>query len=350
MEEYFVGIDLHRQYFTAWGTDEKGKEIFKARLKNATSSVEKLVDAFPKPPQVVVEATRNWMWLVKSLRDKGCEVKLAHPLKTKAIASARIKTDSIDAQTLSHLLRTNLVPSAYIASQEEQDNRELARGRIALVHHQTMIKNRIRAILGKENLNYPGSDLFGMSGRKWLEKQPLSQTKRQMVNLYLERLSDLKKAIKEIDQVIQTKSSGFPEVKLLTSIPGIGTTTAFLLASEIGDIQRFNTSKQFASYFGLVPRLNQSGNHQYYGRITKLGNPYVRWSLVQAAHRLARMDLGYQLFVRRITLRGGKKKAIVALARKLATIIFCVLKENRPYVRDYQRLKVCPAILPEKTQ
>jgi len=168
-----------------------------------------------------------------------------------------------------------------------------------------------------------------------------------MVNIYLQRLIDLQKVIKDLEEIINQKSSRLPEVKLLISIPGIGTTTAFLLASEIGNIQRFETSKQFASYFGLVPRLNQSGNHAYYGRITKLGNSFVRWSLVQASHRLARINPTYQRFVARIAFKGGKKKAIVALARKLATIVFCVLKENRPYLSDYQRSKVRPAIIPE---
>jgi len=350
MEEYYVGIDLHREYFSCYGTNEKGEELLRKRYLNSLVSVGELVNHFSKPPKVAVEATRNWMWLVRVLKEKGCQVSLAHPLKTKAIASARIKTDSLDAKTLCHLLRSNLVPSAYVASELEQDNRELSRGRIALVHYQTMIKNRIRAILGKENLNYPHSDLFGKKGRGWLEKQELGETKRKMVEIYLERLDDLTSAISKVDELIREKSSRLPEVKLLTSIPGIGITTAFLLASEIGDIKRFNTAKQFASYFGLVPRLHQSGNHQYYGRITKLGNPYVRWTLVQTAHRLARIDKDYKRFVDRISYRGGKKKAIVALARKLATIVFCVLKENREYIQDYQQPKGCPAILPERAK
>jgi transposase len=210
-----------------------------------------------------------------------------------------------------------------------------------------MIKNQVRAILGKVNLSFPGSDVFGIKGKQWLKQQPLSEAQRQMVDIYLERLADLEKAIKDLEAIINQKSDSLPEVKLLTSIPGVGTTTAFLLASEIGDIQRFGCAKQFASYFGLVPRLNQSGNHAYYGRITKLGNPFVRWSLVQAAHRLARTNPNFQRFVGRIAFKGGKKKAIVALARKLSTIVFCILKENRPYIKNYQCLKVRPAIIPD---
>jgi transposase len=276
---------------------------------------------------------------------------MAHPFKTKAIAFSRIKTDSIDAKTLCHLLRSDLIPPSYIASHSELDNRELSRGRINLVHDKTLLKNRVMAILGKENLNYEGSDMFGTAGKDWLSKQVLSETKKCMVEIYLEKINDLEKTISQLDKLIKQRSSDFPEVKLLTSIPGIGTITAFLLASEIGDINRFTSSKSFASYFGLVPRLNQSGNHAYYGRITKLGNPYVRWSLVQASHRMVRMDSEAKRFVTRLSFKGGKKKAIVAWARKLSTIIFCILKENRPYINNYRcPEKSRPAIIPERSR
>ncbi len=345
--EYFVGIDLHRQFFTVHGTDEKGNDLLKGKFSNSLESLDKVLSAFPTLPKVVVEATINWMWLVVALQERGCAVKLAHPFRTKAIAAARIKTDTIDAKTLCHLLRTDMVPSSYIASPEEIENRELSRGRIDLVHKQTHTRNRIHSLLGKENLNFPGTDLFGAKGRVWLKTQRLPEAKRIMINLYLKELASLKGLITKVDKVIKVKSRSLPEIKVLESIPGIGTTTAFLLASEIGDINRFDDPKHFASYFGLVPRLSQSGGHAYYGRITKLGNPYVRWSLVQVAHRLARTDREYQKFVSRISFKGGKKKAIVALTRKLATIVFRVLKDNRLYlpIPEY-RQKAWPGSIP----
>jgi transposase len=123
--------------------------------------------------------------------------------------------------------------------------------------------------LGKDNLNYSGSDLFGKCGRDWLGKQDLSPAKRQMVEISLKRLVEVKAAITEIDVTIKQKSSNDPRALLLNTIPGIGSVTAFLLLSEIGDIRRFPSSKCFASYFGLVPRLSQSGNHAYYDIMKK---------------------------------------------------------------------------------
>ena len=352
MEEYFIGIDLHRDFFVAVAQDPTGTELFRKRYENSVASVEDLVSQFKYPPLVVVEATRNWMWFIASLQKKGCIVQLAHPFRTKAIASARIKTDSIDAKTLCDLLRANLIPQSYIASIEELDNREVSRGRMCLVHDQTVLKNRILAILGKDNLRFNGRDSFGVRGKIWIKEQIVSEGKKHMIDTYIEQLEKIQELITKIDTVIKQRSSSFPEVSLLQTIPGLGTTTAFLLASEIGDIKRFPNSKKFASYFGLVPRLSQSGNHAYYGRITKLGNPYVRWILGQASHRLVRIDTNYKRFVDRLSFKHGKKKAIVALSRKLATIVYAVLKENRAYEKKHTPInlvKVCPASIPERS-
>lgn len=350
MNDIFVGIDLHKRFFTFYATDGVGNEVAKGKLDSTLSSIDTLLSRFSVSPKVVVEAMGSWMWFVRSLRQQGCLVTLAHPLKVRAIASAKIKTDSIDAKTLCHLLRGNLVPTSYIATEEEQEKRELSRGRIAFVQDRTQLKNRIHAIITKENLRFSGSDMFGKGGTVWLRDQVLPFGKSYMVNAYLTKLFETEREIKKLDGVIGEKSSSDPKVKLLLSIPGIGPTTAFLLAAEIGDIQRFPTSKQFASYFGLVPRLSQSGNHAYYGRITREGNPYVRWALLQAAQRIARYDGESRRFVTRISFRAGKKKALVALSRELATIVYCVLKEKRLFIKDFKRsLMVCPAIIAGKS-
>jgi transposase len=345
----YVGIDLHRDFFVAVAQDWTGTELFKKRYENSTASVEDLVNEFETPPMVAVEATRNWMWFIQALQKRGCQVQLAHPYRTKAIAFARIKTDSIDAKTLCDLLRAGLIPQAYIAPMETLDNREIGRARISLVHDQTMLKNRIHAIVIKENLKFAGSDMFGIKGKEWLAKQALTIGARDVITVYLKQLEHVQESIATVELLMKQRSSSIPEVKLLQTIPGFGTTTAFLLAAEVGDVNRFTSAKKFTSYFGMVPRLSQSGNHAYYGRITKLGNPYVRWLLVQAAHRYYRTDKEAKRFVDRLSYRTGKKKATVALARKIGVIVYSVLKENRSYEkRSKPAVKVCPVIIPER--
>lgn len=346
----YVGVDLHRDFFVAVAQDVMGSELFKKRYENSIASVAELVSEFSTPPKVVVEATRNWMWFIQALQKRGCVVQLAHPFRTKAIASARIKTDSIDAKTLCDLLRADLIPQAYIAPVATLDNREIGRARISLVHDQTMLKNRIHAIVIKENLKFTGNDMFGTKGKEWLIHQEFTTGARDVITVYLKQLAGVQESIAKVEELIKQRSSSIPEVKQLQTIPGFGTTTAFLLAAEVGDVNRFSSAKKFASYFGMVPRLSQSGNHAYYGRITKLGNPYVRWLLVQAAHRYYRMDKEARRFVDRLSYRTGKKKATVALARKIGVIAYTVLKENRSYEkRSKEALRVCPVIIPERS-
>lgn len=327
----YIGIDLHRDNFYAVIMDEKGEVTHSKRYLNSEESVSELLGLCSDNPSVVIEATRNWMWMVEFMQEKGCLVSLAHPLKTKAIASARIKTDTIDATTLAHLLRSDLVPNAYIPTLEEQDDREVSRARIALTHQQTLLKNKIHAILAKENLKYPKTDSFGQGGRAWLQSVPLRKTRKQVLDEYLSLLSKVADHIKRMDELIDERCKERKDIEILMSIPGIGKITAFLLASEIGDVKRFASSRKLAAYLGLVPRLYQSSHTSHYGRITKIGNPYVRWSLVQTAHRLIRADEGYKRYVNHLSYRVGKKKAIVALARKIATIAWSLLKENRLY-------------------
>lgn len=119
-------------FFVAVAQDNSGIELFKKRYTNSIASVEELLADFSEPAEVVVEAARNWMWFITALQEKGCIVQHAHPFRTKAIASARIKTDSIDAKTLCDLLRADLIPQSYISNATELDNREISRARINL--------------------------------------------------------------------------------------------------------------------------------------------------------------------------------------------------------------------------
>jgi len=332
-QKYFLGVDLHRDSFTVYGTNLKGEKILSGKYQNNYDSINTVVNSFFSPPSVVVEATRNWMWMVNYLKKITCKVTLAHPLKTKAIASAKIKTDEIDAKTLCHLLRSDMIPQAYIATDNEIENRELSRARIQFVRDQTKIKNRVLSILAKANLRFEGSDMFGKAGRLWLSKQNIFPYHKTIIDLNFQRLEAISKSLDELKKIIEEKSSNSPAVQLLLSIPAIGAITAFTIVAEIGNIERFETADKLTSYLGLVPRLSQSGIHAYYGRITKLGNSYVRWSLVQAAHRLCRKESWARKFVNKLSKRGGKKKAIVALARKLAVVVYCLLKEKRPYYK-----------------
>ena len=123
--------------------------------------------------RVVIEAGSNWMWMTDLLDDYGIENVLCHPLKTKAIASARIKTDKLDSLTLSQLLRANFIPEAYKPDQKARSLRELLRYRASLVGKRTGIRNAIHALLARGNISLPSSDIFGKKGMEYLLKLEL---------------------------------------------------------------------------------------------------------------------------------------------------------------------------------
>jgi transposase len=226
------------------------------------------------------------------------------------------------------------VPPSYIATRQEQANRELARTRCQLVKQQTWCKNQIHAVLTKANLHPPVANLFGTKGQAWLEKQKLDETKRLVVDEFLELLADTQARVESLEKAIHQHCLGNRQIEILKSIPGFGEITAFILLAEIGNPQRFDSGKKLAAYLGLVPSLYQSGKTKRSGGITKLGNPYARWVLVQAAHRLVRSDQNTKLTFAALAVRRGKKKAIVAIARKIAVLSWRLLVDDRVYQKQ----------------
>lgn len=155
-----------------------------------------------------------------------------------------------------------------------------------------------------------------------------------VIDEFLKLLADTQARIKSLEAVIHQRCLGNRQVEILKSIPGFGKMTAFILAAEIGRATRFSSGKKLAAYLGLVPSLYQSEKTKRTGWITKLGNPYTRWVLVQAAHRLVRSDHQAKLAYAVLAARRGKKKTIVAIVRKLAVLSWRLLVDNRTYQKQ----------------
>lgn len=253
---------------------------------------------------------------------------MAHPLRLRAIAAARVKTDEIDARTLAHLLRSDLIPAAYIPPPEIREARELFRFRFDLVKQRVALKNRVHALLAKEGLTSPFTDLFGRHGRQWMAEVPLTYAKRERLDSYLRVLDCLTQEIREADGSIKEKVAADPRVRLLTTIPGVGFRIALVILAEIGDVSRFPDANHLVSYAGLAPRVRSSGGKTKLGNITKQGSSALRWALVEAAHvavhRPGRLQDMHQ------HLRRGKSSAvaITACARQLLVAIYFMLSRG----------------------
>jgi transposase len=155
----YVGIDLHRRTSHVAAFDEEGLELLSRRVTNDPEALRAIFAELGEEAKVALEAAFGWEWLADLLEAEG--IHLAHPRHTKAIAAARVKTDAVDAGTLAHLLRADLLPEAYIAPRELRELRELLRHHIALTRLRTALKNRVHALLARQGVQHGRAELFG---------------------------------------------------------------------------------------------------------------------------------------------------------------------------------------------
>jgi len=339
-ESLYVGVDYHKRYSHMVVQDQHGKLLRSGQVMNSMDCVKKFLAPFSEQEtHAVVEATRNWTMMYDWLEAVCDDVVLANPLKVKAIAEAKIKTDKIDATILAHLLRADLMPTAHVPGKFTRELRSALRQRIYFVRIRTMIKNRVHTVfdrypeeLKKLNLK-PKTDLFGKAGREQIQQIQLSAIDRVLVDRECAFIDELNKYIKAAEGTIKDLVSNNDEVKRLISIPGVGLFTAWLLVAELDDVKRFRNAKKLAAYAGLVPSTYSSGGKTFHGRIIKAGNRYIRWAMVEAISPAIRVDAELCDDYERLKAKKGYNKAKVAVARKLLTIVYHVLKEKRMYIK-----------------
>jgi transposase len=331
-----IGVDHHKRYSYITVMDDRGKIIKEGRISNSKECLKKFLNNPHgcQDSQAVLEAGLNWTVMYDWLEEETGEVKLAHPLKVKAIAEAKIKTDKIDAGVLAHLLRCDLVPEAYVPGKETRIVKNVLRQRMFLVRLSTMVKNRIHTIIDRHpevRNQIDSSDLFGSQGKRWLKEVELPRKERKLLDNELRLFNFLEERVKASDSWVIALGKKDPKVRQLMSIPGIGKFFALLISTEIDDIERFRTSSKLASYVGLIPSTYSTGNKTFHGRITKQGNKYLRWAFIEAVWPAIRKDLSLRIYYEKIKARKGANHAKVATARRLLKIVYQVLSQERNY-------------------
>lgn len=337
--QYYVGVDNHKKFSYLSVMDEKGTVVKEGRVVNTKEAVNKFLGKeYTKDTSAVLEAGRNWTVMYDWLEEELDEVKLAHPLKVKAIAEAKIKTDKIDAKTLAHLLRCDLVPEAYVCDKDTRVVKNILRQRMFLVKLATMVKNRIHLIIDRHpevKNQIDLLDLFGKQGLEWLKLVALPKEDRKMLDGELDLLTFLNDKIDTSNQWVTSLGKDDLRVKLLMTIPGIGKFFALLIATEIDQISRFRDKNKLASYAGLIPSVHASADKVFHGRIVKHGNKYLRWALIEAVWPAIRKDLSLREYYESLKARKGANQAKVAVARRLSIIVYRVLSQHRTYQVNY---------------
>jgi transposase len=336
MYPFYLGIDLHlRRTYTVL-MDSTGKVFDEGQVQNL-DMIEYLKGNVPRETYAVLEATRNWPFMYDILDEHVARVELAHPKELKAIAHAAVKTDQIDAKVLANLARLNFLPTSYAAPQETRDLRLYMRHREWLVRQRTQAKNRIHAVLASYNQVSPVGDLFGVQGRAFLEEtlEVIRPTAQRVIADNLSLVDQLSGQIKALEADLQLSDEQQHTIKLLKTMPGVGPISAVTILAEIGDIQRFNSPKSLCHWAGLTPRVRKSDQVVRHGRITKQGSPYLRAAMTRAASLASRFSPKWYRVHEKMLPRCGRKGAKVAVARRLLTVVYFMLKRQQPYQENY---------------
>ena len=343
----YVGIDIHKRFSQVAVMDGYGEVSQQRRLwHNDVEEIRAFFKGLGKDVSAAIEPTCGWTWMVDELEALGIEMHLAHPPAVALIAKSHVKTDKVDARALAKLLRLNALPEAYIAPAEVRQERMLLRFREGLKKIRIMTKCRIHAALLRYNLTGPDvTDLFGATGRKYINEVELPDNVRFIVDNQMALLEYIEVIMRRIEERINVSIKEDRRADLLQSIPGVGKLTAYLLLAEIGRIDRFRSPGAFASYCGLCPSVDHSADHLRYGRIYG-GRRCLKWALVESAQVAARYEPGLKRIYEAKRAQKGAGRATVVIAHKLAKIVYRVLKEQAPYycaqpgkgyVRTYKR-------------
>jgi transposase len=250
-----------------------------------------------------------------------------HSLRCKAIASARLKNDKVDAAILAQLLRADLLPEAWIAPPAVRQLRAVLRHRASLVRLGTSLRNRIHAVAADHGFDRSASYCTG-PGRGWLAELDLPQASREIVTDGLAVIDGLAPLIDRIDGGLRQHAKADPRVKVLTTLPGVGQFTALMMLAEIGDITRFPNARKLASWAGLTPTVRGSDLKVRHGHISKQGSVWLRWALNQAA-QTAKRSPEFAASYAALAKKRGNKIATIAIARKLLTRAWHLLAAAR---------------------
>ena len=331
----YVGCDLHKKTIVLCVMNQDRKILHRRTL--ACIDVEAILDFFRNlgPFEVVVEATASYEWLVELLEPLAQKVVLANPKKLRIIAESTKKTDKLDAQVLAEFLARDMIPLAHRPTPRQREHRVLVRHRQYLKQSATALKNKMRRIFSNHNADR--KDLFSVKG--WQEASKgvkLSDADRYVLDQLHAGWKALESQLHALSGRLKEFAASAPAREAearakLATIRGVGPVTIDVVVSELGDVSRFKSSKAVSAYAGLVPAVRQSAGKGADLKITKEGSPLLRWALVEAAWRVVRQSAAWTRIYERIKKRGGGKKAIVAVARRLLGVMYAMLRDGTNY-------------------
>jgi transposase len=331
-----IGVDFHPEFQQIASVDTDSGEFQEKRLAHPEEAEQLYRDlaAQGKKVRVGMEASGHGRWFERLLAELQLELWIGDAAQIRAKRVRKQKTDRQDAQLILKLMLKDDFPQIWVPSWENRDLRQLLWHRHRMVQTRTRLMNQLQAVALNEGLRRK-KGLWREAGRKQLEGFRLAPWASRRRRDLLELLDRLNPTIAELSQAIEQEVEKCPEAQRLRTHPGVGSLTALAFVLIVGEAERFQCGKQIASYLGLVPSEESSGDRRRLGHITKQGNSLLRFLLVEAAQVTARSDPEWRNRFFHLALRRGRKIAKVAMARRLAVRLYWMWRKGW----DYEQLK-----------
>jgi transposase len=327
-----IGMDIHRTFAEAVMID--GDRLIRlGRIKMSRDHLAAFAAKLTSEDHLVIEATGNAHAVVEAVAPFVGRVIIANPRQVHLIAKARIKTDVIDATVLARLYASGFLPEVWVPDQSTLRLRRQVTRRNQIVRQRVRLKTMIQAILHAHLVpQCPHADILGPKGRAWLLAQLLPDDESTAIERHIREYDRLTDDLRVVERELARDALGSAETKRLMTIPGIDMVVAVGLLAAIGPIDRFTSPGRLVAFLGLNPSVHQSGNSPArHGRITKQGPCHARTMLVEAAWQAVRGPGPLRAFYERVRGRRGTHVAAVAVARKIAVIVWHLLTRGEDY-------------------
>jgi transposase len=325
-----IGCDLHAAQQTIAMLDRETGEIVERTLPHEGTTVRDFYASLPAPIVVGIEATGSMGWFLRLMEELGVTCCVGDPARIRRVETRRQKHDRRDAALLLELLRENRFPSIWMPSSELCDLRALLLHRDQWVRMRARVKNALQGLALAHGIRR-GAGLWTRGGQSTLAALPLAlhaghrRSELQALNEHLT------KHIDDLDQQVSEQAHERPQARRLMTHPGVGPVTALATEVFLGEPSRFVDAKALASYVGMIPSEYSSGDRQRLGKLTKQGNPFLRYLWCEAAIHAVRRDPTLGRFYRRKLQQKGLGKARVAAARKLGIRLWILLRDQIDY-------------------
>jgi transposase len=326
-----IGCDFHPGFQQVAIFDNQTGEMISKRLQHPDEA-HAFYRGLAEPALVGMEACGYTQWFERMLAEMGHQLWLGDAAHIRASVVRRQKTDTRDAEHMLTLLLEERFPRLWVPSSEQRDVRQLLLHRHHLVRSRTQVKNQLQAMALNQGVQKK-RQLWTEAGRHELQKLVLPAYTAQRRDECLQRLDYLDEQIRQLNRKVVAEAEGHGGARLLMTHPGVGPQTSLAFVLTIGEVSRFENAKKVASYVGLIPAEYSSGGKQRLGRISKQGSPLLRFLLVEAAQTAARFDPTLKRMYVRLCMRRSRGQAKVAVARRLATRLYWMLRSGKNYAQ-----------------